>query len=187
MRVTGGILKGRHLAALKGLRIRPSSDLIRQVIFNLIGQDMTGLRVLDLFAGTGSLGIEAISRGAEWAVFVDQSRQSIALIEKNLRLCGCRDCAVLLRKDLRRGLPSESAGLKGPFDVVFMDPPYGKRMIPPLLEELCRREVLAAAPLVVAEALKSDALPPDAGKLRLARSRIHGETKIAIYSGGEVQ
>lgn len=180
-------MKGRHLAALKGLRIRPSSDLIRQVIFNLIGQDMTGLRVLDLFAGTGSLGIEAISRGAEWAAFVDHGRQSIALIKKNLRLCGCPDCGIALRKDLLRGLPSESMGLEGPFDVVFLDPPYGKRLIPPLLKELCRREVLAPSPLVVAEALKGDDLPTVAGRLQLAKLKIHGETKIAIYSSGEDQ
>lgn len=187
MRITGGKFKGRRLAALRGRRIRPSSDLIRQVIFNLIGQDMTGFRVLDLFAGTGSLGIEAISRGAVWAAFVDHARQSIALIEENLRLCGCRDCGIVLRKDLLRGLPSEAAGMEGPFDLVFMDPPYGKGMIPSLLEKLCRSGVLAPFPLVVAEALKGDDLPRTEGRLHLAKSRIHGETKIAIYSSGEDQ
>lgn len=187
MRITGGKWKGRRLAALKGLDIRPSSDLIRQVIFNLIGQDMAGFRVLDLFAGTGSLGIEALSRGAGWVAFVDHARRSIGLIEKNLRLCDCRDCGIVLQRDLLRGLPPKSMGLEGPFDVVFMDPPYGKRMIPPLLEELCRREVLAPSPLVVAEALKADDLPRAAGRLQLAKSRVHGKTKIAIYSSGEDQ
>ncbi|MBW1941350.1 MAG: 16S rRNA (guanine(966)-N(2))-methyltransferase RsmD [Deltaproteobacteria bacterium] len=183
MRITGGQMKGRRLASLKGLRIRPSSDLIRQAIFNLIGQDMTAIKVLDLFAGTGSLGIEAISRGAEWVTFVDHAGHSTKLIEKNLRLCGCHDSGVVLRKNLLEGLPLES--MKRKFDLVFIDPPYGKQMIPRLLAELGQGEVLALASLVVAEASKLDDLPRVAGRLKLAKTRVHGETQIAIYAYGD--
>ena len=86
MRITGGRAKGRQLASPKGYDIRPSSDLVRQAIFNLIGHEMNSLSVLDLFAGTGSLGIEALSRGAGRALFIDRSDQAIRLIKKNLIL-----------------------------------------------------------------------------------------------------
>ena len=85
MRITGGQAKGRLLAPLKGLRIRPSSDKVREATFNLLGQEFKGLNVLDLFAGTGSFGIEALSRGALWALFIDHSRYAINLIKKNLK------------------------------------------------------------------------------------------------------
>lgn len=178
-------MKGRRLASLKGQRIRPSTDLIRQAIFNLIGQDLTELIVLDLFAGTGSLGIEAISRGARQALFVDNAQQSIALIKKNLKLCGCRESGYLLRRDLRKGLPLESARMKEKFDLVFIDPPYGKLLIPRLLEQLGRGEVLGRTSLVVAESSKQDDLPRQTGGLQLVKTRIHGETKITIYDYGD--
>ncbi len=82
MRITGGQGKGRLLGSLKGLKIRPSSDRVKEAIFNLIGHDVAGFKVLDLFAGTGSLGLEALSRGASWALFIDNSQQSIKLIKK---------------------------------------------------------------------------------------------------------
>lgn len=183
VRITGGQMKGRRLASLKGQRIRPSTDLIRQAIFNLIGQDMAEIKVLDLFAGTGSLGIEAISRGAGRALFVDNAAQSVTLIKENLKRCGCEDRGFVLRRDLRKGLPLESMG--EPFDLVFIDPPYGKFMVPQLLEELGKGEVLGPAPLVVAEAAKRDVLPAAAGRLKLVKTRIHGETKLAIYAYGD--
>jgi 16S rRNA (guanine966-N2)-methyltransferase len=84
MRITGGEVRGRRLESPKGMAIRPTSDRVREAIFNIIGQDLSGLNVLDLFAGTGSLGIEALSRGALHALFVDNSQKSINLIKKNL-------------------------------------------------------------------------------------------------------
>ena len=87
MRITGGKLKGRRLSALKGMNIRPTSDMVKEAIFNLLGQDLTGMTVLDLFAGTGALGIESLSRGALKAVFVDNSRQSIRQIGR----ASCRE------------------------------------------------------------------------------------------------
>ena len=97
MRITGGQTKGRLLAPLKDIQIRPSSDKVRESIFNIIGQDITDQKVLDLFAGTGSLGIEALSRGAIGALFIDNSPQCIKLIEKNLKLCGYEPSGCALR------------------------------------------------------------------------------------------
>ena len=101
MRITGGQVRGRILASPQGLKIRPTTDRVREAIFNIIGQDLSGLKVLDLFAGTGCLGLEALSRGALSALFIDNSQQAIKLIKKNLALCGYQTSGTVLRRDLR--------------------------------------------------------------------------------------
>jgi 16S rRNA (guanine966-N2)-methyltransferase len=184
MRVTGGQARGRHLASLKGLEIRPSSDLVRQAIFNLIGQDIFGISVLDLFAGTGSLGIEALSRGAVGALFVDNSIQAIKLINKNLEKCGYEALGSIMKKDLSRGMPRNHTFIKKRFGLVFMDPPYGKSFIPPLLKELTELNVLASSSKVVTESSQIDTLPEVIGELQLVKRKIYGETNINIYHFG---
>ena len=184
MRVTGGLVRGRHLAPLKGLKIRPSSDLVRQAIFNLIGQDMLGIKVLDLFAGTGSLGIEALSRGAMGTLFIDKSIRAIKLINKNLQRCGYGAVGSIMRKDLARGLPRNRTFLKKRFGLVFMDPPYGKAFIPPLLKELSAKKMLSPSSIVVAESSKIEPLPAALGELQLVDKRTYGETKINVYHYG---
>jgi len=181
MRITGGWSRGRLLSSLKGLDIRPSSDKVREAIFSLLGQDITGMKVLDLFAGTGSLGIEALSRGALWALFIDNARQAVKLIKKNLTLCGYEPSGYVLKRDLTRGLPYGHPLMKSRIDLVFMDPPYGKDLIPPILNKLSGKEVLASPSIVVAESSKKDKLPSVLYNLRLIDSRIYGETKIDIY------
>lgn len=184
MRITGGEVKGRRLVSLKGLHIRPSSDKVREAIFNIIGQDITGFKVLDLFAGTGSLGLEALSRGASRALFIDNLQQSVSLIKKNLKVCGYESSGSILKKDLTRGLPGKYALMKKKYDLVFFDPPYGKDLIPPLVRELIEREILAPSSRVVAESSKNDILPNIWGKLQLTTKRIYGESKITIYHYG---
>jgi 16S rRNA (guanine966-N2)-methyltransferase len=185
MRITGGQAKGRLLTPLKDIQIRPSSDKVRESIFNIIGQDIPDQKVLDLFAGSGSLGIEALSRGAPWALFIDNSPQCIKLIEKNLKLCGYEPSGMVLRKDLTRGLPWKHSLMKKKFDLVFLDPPYRKSYIPPILCELVDREILASQSLVVAESSKSDKLPVTFGRLQLVDTRTYGDTKINIYRYGD--
>lgn len=185
MRITGGQGKGRLLASLKGLNVRPTSDRVREAIFNLIGQDVTGLKVLDLFAGTGSLGIEALSRGASWALFIDKSIRSIKIIKKNLALCGYESAGFILKKDLTRGLPRKFSLMKEKFDLVFIDPPYGKKLIPPLLKELADREILASPSMVITESSKFESLPVAPGKLHLFKARTYGETQINVYQYGD--
>lgn len=181
MRITGGRSTGRLLATLKGLEIRPSSDKIRETIFNLIGQDTNGLKVLDLFAGTGSLGIEALSRGAIFTLFIDRSQRAINLLKKNLELVDYKSSAYILKRDLKTGLPLKHPLLKSKMDLVFIDPPYGKGLIPPILEQLSRGDVLSTHSVVVAESSKNDKLPKSLGNLQIFDTRIYGETKLDIY------
>lgn len=185
MRITGGKSRGRHLSSLKGRGVRPTSDKVREAIFNLIGQDITGLKVLDLFAGTGSLGIEALSRGALFSLFIDYGRLSVQVIQKNLRLCEYEDSGVILKKDLRNGLPTGHPLCRQGFDLVFIDPPYGKNLISPVLRDLSDGGILLPTATVVTESYKTDDLPLIVGDLHQTDTRLYGKTRIAIYNRGE--
>jgi 16S rRNA (guanine966-N2)-methyltransferase len=185
MRVTGGKVKGRRLASVQGQDIRPTSDKVREAILNLIGQDVSETKVLDLFAGTGSLGIEALSRGAQWVLFIDSSDRAVRLIRENLDRCGLGDQGFVVKKDLNKGLPWGSPLLKEKIDLIFMDPPYRTGMITPLLEVLSHRQVLSPPAIVVAETSKTERLPHRVGELRLVRERRYGDTRIHIFKGGD--
>lgn len=187
MRITGGTSRGRHLSSLKGRSIRPTSDRVREAIFNLIGQDVTGLRVLDLYAGTGSLGIEALSRGASFCLFIDYSSLSVKVIRKNVTLCNYTDSSSILKKDLRNGVPADHPLVREGFGLVFIDPPYGKNLIYPVLKELSDGGILVPKAKIVTESFKQDDLPLIAGDLHRTDTRIYGQTKIAIYSRGEIE
>lgn len=182
MRITGGEAKGRHLESPKGMAIRPTSDRVREAIFNIIGQDISGMRVLDLFAGTGSLGIEALSRGALHALFVDNSQNSICLIKKNLALCGYQDSGSVARVNLRHGIPRNHLLLKDTYDLIFLDPPYRENLIPFLLKALIKNHVLSSGSQVIAESQKGRSLPVSLEKLKIMDTRSHGDTTISIYS-----
>jgi 16S rRNA (guanine966-N2)-methyltransferase len=186
MRITGGQMRGRRLASPRGFNIRPTSDKIREAIFNLIGQTHSGDHVLDLYGGTGSLGLEALSRGASMAVFVDDADEAARLIRKNLMLCGCQDRGTVLKEDLRRGLPRKYAVMSQKFELVFIDPPYGKDLIPPMLEELVQRDLLASGSLTIAESSKSESMSAAPERLRLVDERVYGRTRIRIFHQGDL-
>ncbi len=184
MRITGGELRGKRLASFKGLRIRPTSDKVREAVFNLLGQDMEGLRVLDLFAGTGALGIDALSRGARTAVFVDNSNEALLLIRKNLSSCSYERRSRVLRRDLAKGLPGERE-LREKADLVFADPPYGKRYLLPLLQRLSSWEFLSSVARIVLQSERDEDLPDRAGDLKTMKNRVYGQTRVAIYTHDE--
>jgi len=185
MRITGGQKKGCRLAPFKGLDIRPTSDKVREAIFNFLNQDMEGLHILDLFAGTGSFGIEALSRGADHAVFIDNSVKSINLIKKNLEKCGYLKTALVIKKDLSRGLPVRPDFAQKKFDLVFIDPPYGRGLIPPLLKELAMGKIVRKTGMIITESQKYEILPDKQNGLTCGDSRRYGETKIDRYIYGE--
>jgi len=182
MRITGGQAKGRILASLRGRGIRPTSDRVKEAVFDIIGKDLSGQMVLDLFAGTGGLGLEALSRGALRAVFIDNSRKSVALIRKNLGLCGYLDSGSVLRRDLTKPSFKGYALFGKEFDLVFLDPPYGKNFLPSLLERLSTSNTLSSRSHVVAESWKTERLPASFGNLEMVDTRIYGDTRINIYA-----
>ena len=173
MRVVAGELRGRRLAAPPGRSTRPTADRVREALFSILG-DMAGLRVLDLFAGSGALGIEALSRGAAGAVFVDSSHRAAATVEANLRGLGL-DAAVHQR-DAMAFLGR--AGEGPPFDLVFVDPPYdwASRLAAPLAERL--PAILSDDARIVTE---SDKRSPLVMPFPLVSERTYGDTRIAIH------
>jgi len=179
MKVTGGQVRGRILATPKNLEIRPSSNKVREAIFNIIGQDLSGSRVLDMFSGTGALGIEALSRGATLTVFVDYAKQSLALIEKNLALCGYEQSGRLCKWDLSKGLPKSRSFLDATYDLVFLDPPYRTHLAAGLMEKLSGSAQLEPGAIIVYESARtveiSHIVP-----LQLTETRIYGDTKLNI-------
>ena len=173
MRVVAGQYGGRRLAVPPGRGTRPTADRVREALFSILG-DVAGTRVLDLFAGSGALGIEALSRGAASAVFVESDVRAAAVIRRNLETLGSE--AEVRRQDALRYL----AVAEGTFDLVFLDPPYdhASRLAGPLAERL--PSLLTDAGRIVTESNKR--MPLELS-LPLLRERTYGDTRIAVHGG----
>ena len=173
MRVVAGEFRGRRLAAPRGARTRPTADRVREALFSMLG-DVSGARVLDLYAGSGALGIEALSRGAGSAVFVDRDPRAVAAIERNLESLGLEQ--EVLRQDAVRFL----ARARGTFDLVFCDPPYdsASRLAAPLAQGL--PALTSEHARIVTE---SDKRNPLELPFPLITERTYGDTRIAIHGG----
>src|SRR5262245_27759042 len=159
MRLTGGLDRGRRLKAPRGLRTRPTAAKVREAIFNILGPPPEGA-VLDLFAGTGALGLEALSRGARRVVFIERDRHALAALRQNLREIGCESRSTVIAADVRSGLRRLAATAGGAavaadrsasqFSWVFMDPPYAEEAAS-ILGELAERDLLAGCAVVIVE------------------------------------
>ena len=179
MRVIAGALKGRRLAPVKG-RIRPTGAKVREAIFDILGNAVVQARVLDLFAGTGALGIEALSRGAQEAVFVEDNPESLKVLRRNLAALDLKDRSKVLPVPVHQAL--RKLAVQGEdFDLAFLDPPYGGEKAAAALEDLAKAEIMAANTWVVAEHSRRDSLPETAGNLRRRELRRYGDTQVAFY------
>lgn len=180
MRIIGGTLKGRKLASVKGDRTRPTADRVREALFNILGPLPPGTRVLDLFAGTGALGIEALSRGADLAVFVDRDPRPLATLRKNIDHCGLQAHTRVFRWDITKNLNCLKPFTR-PFDLAFLDPPYHNQLIPPALAGLLRLQALSQGATIVAEHAADEDIPPPAGLIREDR-RTYGQTSLSFFA-----
>ncbi len=178
VRVISGELKGRKLFAPDGLDIRPTSDMVKEAIFSILMEEIPGAAVLDLFAGTGQLGIESLSRGAREAVFVDSSKTAIAAIKKNLsdlKITSDTHSAHVVMSDFKTYLLSESRK----FDIVIIDPPYEKGLAAAALEVVSR--VLSENALVICETALNEPMPDSVGVLSLVKSYRYGRKQLHKY------
>lgn len=177
MRVIAGRFKGRVLQAPSWEGLRPSSDRLRETLFNVLAPEIAGTRFLDVCAGTGAVGIEALSRGAAWVTFVEQDRRAVALIEANLRKCGVIDGYTIDRRD---ALARAASSLDRSFDLVFLDPPYAQRSLDPWLQ------VAAAAVSphgrVILEHATRVAAPDPAAGLHRTRQLRQGDSTLSFYA-----
>jgi 16S rRNA (guanine966-N2)-methyltransferase len=180
MRVIGGALGGRRLEAPPGRATRPTSDRVREALFNVLG-DVSDAAVLDLYAGTGALGIEALSRGASRAVFVDNGRPAIAALRSNIEALGLAARSQVLALPVKRALGK--LGGAGPFDLVLVDPPYAS--LDEAAEVLARLAAITApSARIVLEHASRDA-PPEPSPLVRTATRTYGDTALSFYSLAE--
>lgn len=181
MRIVGGTLRGRNIASPQHEGLRPTSDRVRESLFNILahGVDdfaLSGARVIDLFAGTGALGIEAISRGASFCLFVDSDVEARALIRTNIETFGLTGVTRIFRREATDLGP---VGTMAPFDVAFLDPPYGKGLGEQALASLLEGRWLVPGAIVVVEERAGTAVTLPAGVTEIDR-RTYGDTQILI-------
>lgn len=180
MRVISGSAKGRPLKSVPGMGTRPTTDKVKEAIFSMIGPYFDGGAVLDLFAGTGGLGIEALSRGMDRAVFVDLDYKSVETVKANLQATGLAESAEVYRNDAERALKS-LAKRNTSFDLVFLDPPYRLKHGNKLMERMDELNLLEDQATIVLEYETSSDYQDDFGPFRMIRKTDYGETGITIY------
>jgi 16S rRNA (guanine(966)-N(2))-methyltransferase RsmD len=184
MRVVSGTKKGKILKAVPGSSTRPTTDKVKEAIFNIIGPYFDGGQGLDLFAGSGGLGIEALSRGAEKVIFVDRDGKAIQTIHENIRICGFEEQVEVYRNDADRAI---KAILKRElaFDYIFLDPPYRKQQLLKLLQVIDEKALLAEGGTILCEHSSDVTLPDSVGRLVQRKHENYGIISISIYGWAE--
>ncbi len=178
MRIITGEYKGRRLETPKDNSVRPTSDKVKEAIFSIIAFDVAESVCVDLFAGTGNLGLEALSRGAKRCYFGDKSRESIALVRRNVNSCGAQEKSIILLGEYQKVLSS----LKEQADLFFLDPPYRKGLMIDCIEKIAQGGLLRQNGLIVAEHSKDEVLPDIISGFSKLKERKYGTIIISIYS-----
>ena len=183
MRVITGTARGRRLKEPVGLETRPTADRVKEGIFSSIQFELEGRRVLDLFGGTGQMGIEALSRGAAHATFVDLRKEAVGIIRENLSLTGFSDRATVVQGDYLAFLTR----CRETFDVIFLDPPYASGLLVKALEDIAAFDICREHGIIVAESAVETELPALAPPYSLYRQYRYGKIKLSVYhrSGNE--
>ncbi|WHY02270.1 16S rRNA (guanine(966)-N(2))-methyltransferase RsmD [Neobacillus sp. DY30] len=181
MRVVSGVCKGRPLKAVPGNTTRPTTDKVKEALFNMIGPYFDGGMGLDLFAGSGGLGLEALSRGLDKVIFVDRDVKAIQTIYENIQNCKMEDKAEVYRNDADRAL---KALIKREvfFDYIFLDPPYKKQQLLSLMEKISENGLLTDGGYIICEHSHDVELPARAGKFSQYKHEKYGIIAITIYS-----
>lgn len=177
MRVIAGSARGRKLKALPGMDTRPTADKVKEAVFNIIQFDIEGRRVLDLFSGTGQMGIEALSRGAEHAVLVDKSPAAAAVIRDNLAVTGFTGSARVVQSDWQTFL----GACREQFHLIFLDPPYQGTTLENALETIAAIDILSEHGIIICESPLDKELPDAAGPLEKGREYRYGKIKVTLY------
>jgi 16S rRNA (guanine966-N2)-methyltransferase len=180
IRVIAGTLRGRRLRTIGGLAVRPTSDRLRETLFNILAARIDGSRFLDICAGSGAVGIEALSRGATEATFIDSSRDACGVIEANLASLGITQKATIIGRDAVASLARLGRESKQ-FDIAFFDPPYESEIYPQVMKQLGSGNLLAPAALVIVEYRAKTPPLAECGRLQVIREVKQGESALAFY------
>jgi 16S rRNA (guanine966-N2)-methyltransferase len=187
MRIVAGTFRSRQLKSLKGLTLRPTSDRLRETLFNVLGPRVDGSHFLDLFAGTGAIGIEAISRGAASVVFVENHSAAVRLIRENLATLAIESGARVIAADVAAGIARLQQVPLHTFNFVFLDPPYAsEKEYEGTLRALGKSSLLDATTVVIAEHRKKFELPVSVGRLERARVLRQGDAALSFYRKSQV-
>lgn len=177
MRVISGLARGRRLKELQGMDTRPTIDKVKESIFNIVQFDIEGRRVLDLFGGTGQLGIEALSRGAAQCVFVDQRKDAAALIRENLKLTRLEEKAKVVQGEAVTYLEA----CREKFDLIFLDPPYGSDLLDRAMKTITGIDILNGNGIILCESSVEKELPQVASPYERGREYRYGKIKLTLY------
>jgi 16S rRNA (guanine966-N2)-methyltransferase len=172
-------LKGRKLVTVAGKETRPTADRVRESIFNILGQSVQGARVVDLYSGTGAMGIEALSRDAQFAFFVDDQKTALAALAKNLKSCSLESRTSTIKWNIKDNL-NILRSHQPAFNLVFMDPPYNKDMIRPTLSHLTRSHCLANGARLVIEHSPREPIPANQAEFDMTDQRRYGKTLVSF-------
>jgi 16S rRNA (guanine966-N2)-methyltransferase len=178
LRVIAGQARGRRLKAPKGMNTRPTSDRVREAVFNVLASRVNQSRVLDVFAGTGAMGIEALSRGAKKVVFIEKSYRALLTLKENLLLTGFEPLAQVYRGDYINILPE----LKNVFDIIILDPPYNQGFIQPAASLITSLGLLEPNGIIIVETNAKTREVPDVKMLKLLKDSVYGDTAVLYYS-----
>ncbi len=178
MRIIAGLAKGRRLFAPKSLDIRPTGDRTRENLFNILMPRICGARFLDLFCGSGANGIEALSRGADHATFIDKDAAALRITRRNLELCRLSVDSVIVKASI----PEQLERQPQPFDIIFADPPYAYQGYELLLTTLLDKGFLDENGVAIMETSHKTVLPDSVGALRQQQCRRYGDTALAFYA-----
>ena len=180
MRVISGKARGLKLNTPKNDDVRPTTDRVKESLFNMINSYIMDSEILDLFAGTGSLGIECLSRGANQCIFVDNSKESINIVKSNIKKARVENESIVLNLDFKSAINSLSLKNKQ-FDVIFMDPPYYKNMFSDALSAVDNNNLLKEDGIIVVEHDTVDKFPDNMGRLYKSREKKYGNTTLTFY------
>ncbi|GAE29128.1 16S rRNA (guanine(966)-N(2))-methyltransferase RsmD [Halalkalibacter hemicellulosilyticus] len=180
MRVISGLKKGLSLKAVPGSSTRPTTDKVKEAIFNIVGPYFDGGSGLDLYAGTGGLGIEALSRGMDNVIFVDQNKKAISIIKDNLQHCSFSENAEVYRNDANRALKALIKRERS-FDLIFLDPPYAQQQLANELSIIVDFHLIRENGMIVCESGLGTTMPEHLSTLERVRQEAYGDTLITIY------
>ncbi len=175
-----GFIKGRKLSTLAGPAVRPTADRVKEAMFNILAHRPDKAKVLDLFAGSGALGIEAISRGAVSAVFVDRNQEVINILRQNLRCCDIVDQTTVIQWDIVKNLNCLGT-MPRAFDLVFMDPPYGRQLVQKAIGHLIHIDCLQDGATIVAEHEPGAEIEPTSASLTVSDTRRYGSNQLSFF------
>ena len=181
MRVIAGSQKGRRLKGPVGNQVRPTPERVREALFSILADQVKQAAVVDLCCGTGTIGLEALSRGARCVVFVDRAQNSLALLKKNLELCGNPKEAIVLASDAWQVRKMPRFIHSAPYDIIYIDPPYAQENLSPLIRELSNKETLSPQGSIIVEHFWKTDMPSSVESLQQSRTARYGDTMLTFY------